>query len=62
MPLTEIVCVHVTETKLMRRRLEWLRHVAQMQNYRLPKQCLFGWLPKTQPSRGPQMKWRDLAK
>ena len=33
-----------------------------MQDYRLPKQCLFGWLPKTRPSGGPRRRWRDLAK
>ena len=33
-----------------------------MQDYRLPKQCLFGWLPKTRPSRGPRRRWRDLVK
>ena len=33
-----------------------------MQDYRLPKQCFFGWLPKTQPSRGLRKRWRDLAK
>ena len=34
----------ITE-KLMKRRLEWLGHLAQTPNCRIPKMCLFGWLP-----------------
>ena len=34
--------IETIELKLMRRRLEWLRLVARMKDYRLPKQCLFG--------------------
>ncbi len=50
--------VETIETKLMRRRLEWLGHLARMQNHR----CLFRWLPQTRPSGGPRRRWRDLAK
>ena len=46
----------------MRRRLEWLRHLPRMRDHRLPKICLFGWLPQTQPCGAPRSRWRDMAK
>ena len=49
-------------TKLMRRRLEWLGHLVRMPDHRLPKICLFSWLPQTRPPRGPRRRWRDLLK
>ena len=49
--------VETMETKLMKRRLEWLGHLARMKDHRL---CLFGWLPKTRPCGGPRRRWRDL--
>ena len=48
--------------KLMQRHLEWLGHLARMQDHRFPKMCLFGWLPQKQPCGGPRRRWRDLAK
>ena len=54
--------VETIETKLMKRRLEWLGHLARMKDHRLPKICLFGWLPQTRSSGGPRRRWRDLAK
>ena len=50
------------ETKLMRHCLEWLGHLARMQDHRLPNMCLLEWLPQTQPCGGPRRRWRDLAK
>ena len=47
--------------KLIRRRLEWLGHLARMP-HRLLKLCLFGWLPATRPLSGPRRRWRDLVK
>ena len=41
----------------LRFRLKWLRHLARMQEHRLPKMCLFGWLPQTRPCRGPRRRW-----
>ena len=49
-------------TKVVRRRLEWLGHLARMPDHRLPKICLFSWLPQTRPQGGPRRRWRDLAK
>ena len=49
-------------TKLMCRRLEWLGHLARMPDQRLPKMCLFSWLPQTRPQGGPRRRWRDLVK
>ena len=37
--------VETITTKLMRRQLEWLGHLARMPDYHLPKICLFSWLP-----------------
>ena len=48
------------ETKLTKRRLEWLGHVARMSDQCMPKKALFGWLPQTRPQCGPRKCWRDL--
>ena len=49
-------------TKLLKRRLEWLGHVARMPNYRIPKITLFSWLPQPRPRCGPKRRWRDVVK
>lgn len=54
--------VETITTKVMRRRLEWLGHLARMPDHRLPKICLFSWLPQTRPPGGPRRRWRDLAR
>ena len=41
--------VETITTKLMRKRLEWLGHLARMPDQSLPKMCLFSWLPQTRP-------------
>ena len=54
-----------TETaaiKVKKRRLEWLGHVARMADHRIPKACLFGWLPQPRPRGGPRLRWRDLIR
>ena len=48
--------------KVVKRRLEWLGHVARMPEHRLPKKALFGWLPRPRPPGGPQRRWRDLIR
>ncbi len=45
-----------TETltaKIASRRLQWLGHLARMPDNRLPKMCLFSWLPQTRPKGRP---------
>ena len=49
-------------TKVAKRRMEWLGHLAQMSDDRLPKRMLFGWLPKTRPAKGPRRRWRDVIR
>ena len=49
-------------TKVGKRRIEWLGHLARMSNARLPKKMLFGWLPKTCPASGPRRRWRDVVR
>ena len=48
--------------KLIKRRLEWLGHLARMEDYRIPKRTLFGWLPQKRPPGGPRKRWRDVVK
>ena len=50
------------DEKIQKRRLEWLGHLARMQDHRLPKSVLFGWLPQPRPWSGPRRRWRDVAK
>ena len=54
--------MEVIATKLRRRSLEWLGHVARMAEYRLLRFCLFGWLAQVRPFHGPKLRWRDLVK
>ena len=51
----------ITE-KLIKRRLEWLGHLVRMEDYRIPKRTLFGWLPQKCPPSGSQKRWRDVVK
>ena len=46
--------------KVTKRRLEWLGHVARMDEDRMPKQMMFGWLPQARPQGGPRRRWRDV--
>ena len=40
------------EDLITARRLRWLGHVARMDEGRIPKRMLFGWLPQRSPSHG----------
>ena len=44
--------VETITTKLQKRRLEWLGHLARMPDCRMPKIALFSWLPQTRPCCG----------
>ncbi len=48
-------------TILRQRRLEWLGHVARMDDARIPKTLLFSLLPQRRPPGGPRKRWRDCA-
>ena len=48
--------------RLLERRLEWLGHKSRMENHRLSKIILFGWLTKARPLGGPSKRWRDQVK
>ena len=48
--------------KVTARRLEWLGHLARMDETRTPQRCLFGWLPGQRPRGGPRKRWRDVVK
>ena len=50
------------EDLIVVRRLRWLGHVARMENHRLPKKVLFGWLPQWCPAHGTKMRWRDRVR
>ena len=46
----------------MERRMQWLGHLARMDNSRMPKRILFGRLRKPRPSHGVKLRWKDRVK
>ena len=50
------------EHRIRRRRLEWLGHMARMEDDRIPKALLFGSFPGKRPAHGPRKRWRDCAR
>ena len=50
------------EVMIIYRRLQWLGHVARMDDSCLPKQLLFGLLPHPRPAHGVKLRWRDKVR
>ena len=47
------------EEKLDHRRMEWLGHVAGMEDSRMPRQVLFDTFLQRRPAHGPRKRWKD---
>ena len=47
--------------KVRVRRLEWLGHLARMDDARLPKSILFGHFDMSRPACGPRQRWKDVV-
>ena len=54
--------IETMTTKVTKRRMEWLGHIARMSNHRIPKIALFGWLPRKRPPGGPRRRWKDVVR
>ena len=48
--------------KLIRRHMQWLGHLAQMPNHRIPKMCFFERLSEKRPQGGPRKCWKDIIR
>ena len=50
------------EVMIACRKLQWLGHVARIDDSLLPKQLLFGWLSHLHPAHGVKLRWRDKVR
>ena len=56
------VDLETIEDKLIKKRLEWLGHLARMSNKRIPISALFGWRTPPCPRCRPKKRWRDAVR
>ena len=50
------------EDVVVAKRLRWAGYVARMDDFRLPKIILFGWLPQRRPAHETKQRWRDKVR
>ena len=46
--------------KITKCRVQWLGHLARMQDTRIPKATFFGWLCQPHPRSGPKRRWKGV--
>ena len=54
--------MEVIDNVVVDKKLRWAGHFAHMDDCRLPKRLLFGWLPQRRPTHGTEQHWRDKVR
>ena len=60
-PLHHICARESISSMIIRQRLQWLGHMARMDEAFLPKIILFSWLPLIRPACSPHRRWRSVV-